>query len=640
MYFFGLNLSLEYMPLPCFQLHRFILCACFGITVFISKNVSSQGEIERMAPPHWWLGFANDTLDLLVYGKKIGPLDVHIAYPGVQVLGVKTVGNPNYLILQLEITDQAKAGEMEILFSKPGRKRPFERVKYELRERQLLGQRPEKGLNPEDLMYLIMPDRFDNGDPSNDAVKGMREMEVDRSHIYKRHGGDLQGVIDRLDYLEGLGVTALWLNPVLENDQPKTSYHGYACTDGYRIDPRFGSNRLYKSFVDSLHSRNMKIVMDVVYNHWGSEHWLIRDLPDSMWVNQWPEFTQTNYRSTTWMDPYASQADRDKMRNGWFDKHMPDLNQRHPDVARYLIQQTKWWVEEWGIDALRIDTYAYPDQEFMAYLGRELVLEYPDLFLFGETWVHGVPIQSWFTQEVSEKKEFDSFLPSVTDFQMYFALKKGLNESFGWTEGASRIYYALAKDWVYQDPLRLVTFVDNHDLSRFYSEVQEDPKRFHMGLTLIMTTRGIPCLYYGTEIRMRNFADPDGKVRSDFPGGWKEDPVDKFRASGRDSTEQVSYELIKTLGQYRRNHPDLFQGKLMQFAPQEGIYTYFRYTNESCLMVVFNMNSEPKQLKPERFIERTSGFSKGVDLFTHKVFDLKDEWNLEAMETLVLELTK
>jgi glycosidase len=254
----------------------------------------------------------------------------------------------------------------------------------------------------------------------------------------------------------------------------------------------------------------MKMVMDVVYNHWGSEHWLIKDLPAPDWINQWPEFTQTNYRSTTWMDPYAASADEERMRNGWFDKHMPDLNQRNPDMARYLIQQTKWWIEEWGIDALRIDTYAYPDQEFMAQLGHELEIEYPDLFLFGETWVHGVPVQSWFTHEVSDKKEFNSYLPSVTDFQLYFAMKKGLNESFGWTEGAARIYYALAKDWVYDQPSHLVTFVDNHDLSRFYSEVQEDVRRFHMGLTLIITTRGSQCLYYGTEIRMKNFADPDG----------------------------------------------------------------------------------------------------------------------------------
>jgi neopullulanase len=624
--------SISFQPATLISL-SFSLLLAFSFSV-----LNSQISIDRVSPPHWWTGFENDTLELIIKGKYVAACDSRLSYEGVELINSERLQSDDYLFLTLLVSENAQPGTIKIEFLKKGEKRALAEVPYELRERTLLGLRPEKGIEAHDLMYLIMPDRFANGDATNDVNKSMNEIELDRGHMYKRHGGDIQGIIDRLDYLQDLGASTLWLNPVLENDEHKTSYHGYACTDGYEIDPRFGTNDLYKSLVDSLHARDMKIVMDVVYNHWGDQHWLILDPPDSSWVNHWPSFTKTNYRSTTHMDPYASEWDKRIMTDGWFDGHMPDLNQRSPKLARHLIQQTKWWIEEWGIDALRIDTYAYPDQHFMASLSREMLMEWPDVFLFGETWVHGVPVQQWFTSQGVGAKEFDSELQSVTDFQLYFAMKKGLNEPFGWTEGASKIYYALAKDWVYKDPMKLVTFVDNHDLSRFYSEIKEDPKLYHMGIALILTTRGIPCLYYGTEIRMKNFADPDGKVRPDFPGGWQGDAVDKFNHTGRTEAENETFWFIQNLANFRRQNPDVFDGKLMQFVPEDGLYVYFRYTDQKCLMVCMNMSSKEQTVEFERYQERMLGFGESRNIQTGKQTSLNEPFSLQPKETLILEL--
>ena len=444
------------------------------------------------------------------------------------------------------------------------------------------------GLDASDLIYLIFPDRFANGDPSNDRLERMQDQSLDRGAMFDRHGGDLQGVMDHLDYLESLGVTALWLNPVWESNQPEESYHGYAPTDLYKIDARLGTNDEYKELVDLCHDRGIKVIKDIVYNHWGDQHWIYKDLPDSSWVNFWPEFTRTTYRAPTLLDPHVAASDRKRMTDGWFDHHMPDLNQRNPHLANYLIQHSVWWVAHFGVDAFRIDTYAYPDQLFMKDLAERMSLEFPGFFCFGETWVHGTPVQAWFTDESGVHRAWESGLQSVTDFQLHYAINKVMDENDGWTEGAARLYYLFAKDVIYKDPNSLVTFLDNHDLSRVRSILKEDERKLQVALGLLYTARGIPQIYYGTEIGLKNYADPDGKVRQDFPGGWSEDSLNYFESENREGLEKRIFDYTAGLGQYRKANPDLFKGDMTQFVPVNGVYFFIREGGGKQLLVVVN----------------------------------------------------
>jgi glycosidase len=548
-------------------------------------------------------------LELLVYGQDAGLHEAAIRYDGVSIIRAVRAINTNYLFLELEISEKAIAGEVAIDLTAPNGE--IKHLRYELRDHSEMAAGRE-GIVQEDLMYLIMPDRFSNGNPENDRIPGMLDQSLNRKEMFHRHGGDLHGVINHLDHLSEMGVTALWLNPVWENNEPKASYHGYAPTDIYKIDPRLGTEETYAQLISACHQREIKIVKDIVYNHWGANHFIMKDLPDSSWINTWPRFTRTNYRAVALSDPYASENDLKRFTDGWFDGHMPDLNQRNPHLANYLIQHSIWWAGHYGIDAYRIDTYAYPDQLFMQELMGRLKKEFPNLFLFGETWVHGTPVQSWFTEPIGTKEG----LESVTDFQLHYAIQDALNTEPGWTSGFARIYYTLAKDRLYEHPDRLVTFLDNHDLSRIHAVMGEDVKKTKMALALLMTLRGVPCLYYGTEIGMANFADPDGKVREDFPGGWSEDKVNKFSSTGRDATENELFTFVSKLGQFRKLHPQLFSGAIMQFIPTDNLYTYFRYTEEEALLVVMNRSGKDYTFDCDRYAERLMGRTEGIDILT------------------------
>ena len=581
--------------------HAALFLAFIGLlaTPALAQKLS-PGDF-RMDPPHWYSGLKETQFQLLIHAEHMtSEVLFEVASKGVILDSAVTVSNPHYRFLYLTLLPDY-SGDVIKLRYRQGRK--WQEVCYPI---QNLPTTPDHidALNTSDFMYLLMPDRFANGDYDNDVVEGMNETKLNRAWMYDRHGGDLQGVMDRLEYLQDLGVTALWLNPVLENDEPKTSYHGYATTDSYAIDPRYGDVELYCALGDSLRTRGMKLVKDVIYNHWGDQHWIVLDPPDGTWVNAWPEFTRTSHRPYTLFDPYGSKYDKDVMTDGWFDHHMPDINQRNPLLADYLIQNTLWWIAEAGLDALRIDTYYYPDQEFMAKLVARVRQEFPNCFVFGECWIRDPVALNWVSQRVSYRDLPDTRLNGITDFPLYFSTLDALNRETGWESGAIQWYITLANDVLLDEQPDHVLFLDNHDLSRYYSMVGEDFDKYQVGLVFLMTTRGIPMIYYGTEILMTNFCDPDGKVRSDFPGGWNEDSVSKFQEAGRTSEEQAAFEFVKELAWWRQTQQWLGDSQLMHFIPQNGVYVYFRYDalgNKA--MVALNPQNKEVELSLEPYSE-------------------------------------
>lgn len=607
------------------------------LSLVTAASFAQIPALERVEPAFWWVGMKNPELQLIVHGQDIASRQVSLNYPGVKLAAVHKVENPNYLFLDLQIAPDAAPGTFPIQFTRKGEK--TQTFRYALKSRDTSSSRIQ-GVTNKDLVYLIMPDRFANGDKKNDVIKGMNETTLNRDSMYYRHGGDIQGIINHLDYLKDLGVTALWLNPVLENDQPKTSYHGYANTENYKIDRRFGTNELYKKLVDECHSRGMKMIKDFIHNHFGSMHWTIRDMPSKDWVHQWPAYTRTSYRDQVLFDPYASASEKKLMTDGWFDIHMPDMNQENPYVKKYITQSTIWWVEYAGLDGFRLDTYAYNDAAFMAEWAKAVKLEFPRLTIFAETWVHGIANQVFFTQGNTVNRGFDTELPGVTDFQCLWGINEALTGKFGWDSGVTKLYTTLASDFVYQDPTRNVVFLDNHDLSRFYSVVGEDMDKYKSAIAWLLTTRGIPQLYYGDEIIMTGLSNPDGLVREDFKGGWDTDKVNKFIPEGRTPKENDAFNFIRTLANYRKNNEVLQTGKLMQYVPENGVYVYFRYNADKIVMVIMNTSEKQETLPTERFAERMNGFSGAVNVVTGQ--QLRDIRSLSVAPktTLVLELKK
>lgn len=610
----------------------------FFLFVFVQSSLFAQiPALERIEPAFWWTGMKDPELQLIVHGNRIADRAVSLHYPGVKLSAVHKVENPNYLFIDLQISSETVPGKFKIEFDKKNEKKLI--YTYELKSRDH-SPNSRQGVTSKDFIYLIMPDRFANGDKRNDVIKGMEETSLNRDSMYYRHGGDIQGIINHLDYLQDLGVTALWLNPVLTNDQPKTSYHGYANTENYKIDPRFGSNELYKKLVDECHRRGMKVIMDLVHNHVGSKHWTITDMPSKDWVHQWPVYTKSSFRDQVLFDPYAADNDKKLMTDGWFDIHMPDMNQNNPYVRKYFTQSHIWWIEYSGLDGFRLDTYAYNDAGYMAEWGKAIKAEYPNLSFFAETWVHGLPNQAFFTQGNTVNRGFDTQLPGVTDFQCLWAINEALNGKFGWDDGVMRLYTTIASDFLYQDATRNVVFLDNHDLSRFYSVVGEDFSKYKSGMAWLLTTRGIPQMYYGTEILMKNFSSPDGLVREDFKGGWPEDKVNKFSPAGRTAKENEAFSYVRTLANYRKNNLVLQTGHLMQYVPENGIYVYFRYNDDKTVMVVMNTADKNENVNTGRFSQRTDGFTKAVNVVTGESLSSIETIAAPAKTTLVLELKK
>lgn len=605
------------------------------VALLSSINLFAQ-KLERIEPMFWYVGMQNPKLQLLVHGENIASSSVSLTYPGVKLFKVNKVENPNYLFLDLTIAPAAKAGKFPINFAVNGKK--IFTYTYELKNRDKSSGRIQ-GVTNKDFIYLLMPDRFSNGDKSNDVVQGLTETALNRDSMYYRHGGDIQGVINHLDYLKDLGITTVWMTPEVENDMPQASYHGYAVTDHYKIDPRYGTNALYKKYVEVAHAKGLKVIKDIVHNHIGTQHWFYKDLPMKSWLNQWPKYTQTSYRDQTVMDIHASAADRKQMLDGWFVPSMPDLNQRNPFVQNYLTQNHIWWIEYAGIDGLRLDTYGYNDPAYMADWAVKVQTEFPHLSVFGETLVTAVANQAFFTGGNTVNRGFDTHLQGITDATLKDAIYEGINGKNGWVDGINRLYATLAHDFLYKNPNTNCIFLDNHDMSRFYSMVGEDFDKYKMGMSILLTMRGIPQMYYGTEILMKNFSNPDGLIRSDFPGGWEGDKKDKFIAGGRTNKENEAFNFVKTLANFRKNSPALQTGKLMQFVPQDDIYVYFRYHAEpkGTVMVIVNNTEKEKILNTDRFAERTTGITSAKNVITGENIDFKNI-KVPAKTTLVLEL--
>ncbi len=620
---------------------RFFLYLGFVFLFFRENCFAQTPQIQRIDPTHWWVGMKNPALQLLVHGPQAGTLTYSLKYPGVKLVKIHRAENPNFAYLDLVISPQAKAGSLTITGKARGQTLT-RRYELKARDRAPKGQ----GVSAADFIYLLMPDRFANGDESNDKFPDLADTQADRANPFLRHGGDLQGVTNHLDYLHELGVTAVWMTPVIENNQPLTneggvarsSYHGYGFTDHYQIDKRFGGNEAYKTFVKTAHVQNLKVVQDAVYNHIGSNHWLLKDLPGKDWLHQWPSYTNTSYRYQPITDPHSAASDRKVTLDGWFVPHLPDVNQGNPFVANYLIQNAIWTVEEFGVDAWRVDTYMYNDQPFMNRCNAALLAEYPRIHIFGESWVNNVVDQAYYTRN-RINFPFKSNQPGGLDFVVEAAILDALRQNVGWDDGVNRLYNALAQDGVYEDPSKLVTFLENHDTDRYFSVIGDDFRKYKMGVTWLLTTRGIPHWYYGTEILMKNFKNPsDAEVRRDFPGGFPGDRENKFTAAGRNREENEAFNFVKSLANYRKATPALQTGQLTQYLPQNGIYVYFRYDQAKTVMVATNSTDAEIDLDMSRFTERTAGFSRATDVLTGEMLIELKLVKLPARTARVLEL--
>ena len=605
----------------------------------VSLAVQAQpADIQKVEPPFWWTGMKNPDLQLLVYGTDISLATPSIDYPGLVLVETQKVENPNYLFIRLRVLPECAPGMFEIIFTVDGEE--VVTWNYELRARKE-GSAARKGFDRSDVLYLLLPDRFSNGNPSNDNMKGMTEL-ADRSNPDGRHGGDMQGIMNHLDYIKETGFTGLWINPLLENNNPEFSYHGYAITDFYKVDPRFGNNKDYLDLVKACHAKGMKVVMDVIFNHCSVHHWFIRDLPAENWIHQFDTYTPSNFRASVIPDPHASEYDREKMLEGWFDRHMADLDQRNPLLSTYLIQNTIWWIEYSGIDGIRVDTQPYPYKSFISKWGEAVFREYPNFNVVGEAWLQKEAFTAYFQKGTPNRDGYNSNIPVVTDFPLYYALNSAFNEEETWTDGLLRIYYVLAQDFLYGDPYNTLIFPDNHDLSRFYTTQKENLSNWKMGMAVMATMRGIPCIYYGTEILMKGDKEMGhGFIREDFPGGWPEDTRNAFTKEGRTPQENQAYEYLRRLLQWRKGQSVIHTGQFRHFVPEDNVYVYFLYNEKNCVMVALNNNShELKALDHDKFDENLKGYTFGKNVITGEVVNYLETFTIPPKSALILELKK
>ncbi len=606
----------------------------FAYVAIAGSSVNAQ-NVERIEPPFWWTGFKVNELQLLLYGEDISNYRITLDHPGVKLKEVVNVESPNYLFIYLDITHEAQPGVMDITFRDKNNGSFV--VEYELKQRDP-GAFYHEGFDSSDAIYLLMPDRFANGNPAIDNVAGMLEKS-DRNDPVGRHGGDIQGIIDNLDYIADMGFTAIWHNPVLENNQPNYSYHGYAITDFYKVDARLGTNEDYLRLIREAEERGVGIIKDMIFNHCGSKHWWMDDLPTSDWINQWDEFTRTSYRGTTIVDPHAAEADFDLMNRGWFDRHMPDLNQENRLLADYLIQNSLWWIEYSGISGIRVDTQFYPCQRFMADWGWRVMYEYPYFNIVGEAWLPKASLVSYFQGGKLNHDGYNSHIPSVFDFPLYDAVINAFNEEHSWNKGLIKLYDALAEDFLYPDPYSLVVFGDNHDTDRLFTSLNENIRSLELVITFLATTRGIPLMYYGTEILMTGLeSSGHGYIREDFPGGWEDDKVNSFNRTGRSNIQNRAHDFISMLFNYRKQREVLHYGYLKHFVPENNVYVYFRYNDNETIMVVLNNSEQDQVIELSRFAEAINGFSSGSDIISNRSYKLEGTWEIPAKTPMVLDL--
>lgn len=600
--------------------------------LFIFIGFQSFAQIERVEPPNWWVGFKDSTLQLMVFGENIGEAIPQIDHEGVSIIETHTADSPNYLFIDLDISEDATAGTFEINFEYPGGK--DETYTYKLKQRR----KPAEdfiGFDNTDAIYLITPDRFANGDPSNDEDTSLNEKTIDREDDYGRHGGDIRGIIDHLDYIENMGFTALWSSPLLINDMESGSYHGYAITDFYKVDPRFGTLDEYKELADRARQRGIKLIMDQVANHSGIEHWWMEDLPFDNWINYQDRYEEgkkavySNHRRTVNQDLYASEADKKRMNDGWFVDSMPDLNQRNPFMAEYIIQNSIWWIETLGLGGIRQDTYPYPDKAFMSDWAGAIMKEYPNFNIVGEEWSNN-PLLIRYWQGVNNKDGYESNLRSTMDFAMQSHIVNGLNEEEGWDTGLIKMYDGLANDFAYASPENILIFPDNHDMSRIFTQLNEDVVNTKMALAYLLVLPRIPQIYYGTEILMENTEKPGdhGLIRSEFPGGWEDSEVNAFTGKGLSEEKSEMQEYLKTLLNFRKESQAIHNGETIHFAPENGVYLISRKTEDEALVLILNKNKEEVELDLERFDELELEGVEMKNIISGKTMEWKDKLNL------------
>lgn len=604
------------------------------LSLLFPFSSKSYAVIKKVAPTFWWAGMKNPELQVLLYGDDISSSEVSISSKDIYLKEIVRQSNSNYLIIYLDLND-AKAQKFDIILTK-GRK--VTKVPYELKERTRKGSDIE-GFTSSDVLYLIMPDRFANGNPENDVVPGMLENKVDRNEQYARHGGDFKGISEHLDYISDLGVTAVWLNPTQENDMKDGSYHGYAITDYYQIDRRFGSNEEFLQLVNEAHGKGLKVVMDMIFNHCGSENYLFKDRPQDDWFNFRSNYVQTSFKTASVMDIHASDYEKAIATDGWFTQVMPDLNQRNRHVARYLIQSSIWWIEYAGINGIRQDTHPYADYDFMSTWCKEVLEEYPHFNIVGETWLNSNVLVSYWQKDSKLAAPKNSNLPTVMDFPLTDLMTKAFDEeTTEWSGGLYRLYDYHTQDFVYANPMSLLTFLDNHDTSRFCKN-EEDSKnitRYKQAITYLLTTRGIPQIYYGTEILMAaDKSEGDGYLRRDFPGGWKGDKVNCFTREGRTELQNEAFDYTRKLLNFRKGNEAICKGTMKHFAIRNGIYVYERKYNDSSVVVVMNGTDENQTLNLAPYKEVLPK-SEATDFITGKKVALNDELLLEKRGILLL----
>lgn len=607
----------------------------FLIMIFISTPFFAQ--IDRVEPPFWYAGMENTELQILFYGKNIAENEVTVSNK-IQITDVIKTENPNYIFVTID-TKNVIAQDFIFSFSKD--KKVVFTKKYTLKKRRS-NSAARKSFDASDMIYLIMPDRFANGNPKNDSNKSVIE-KVERSNPGGRHGGDIAGMIQNLDYLKDLGVTTVWPTPLCEDNDKTYSYHTYAQSDVYKIDPRYGTNEEYVQLASELHKRDMKLIMDYVTNHWGLQHWMMNDLPTKDWINQFENYTGTSHKRTTVHDINASKIDYDICFNGWFVPSMPDLNQKNPLVLKYLTQNAIWWIEYADLDGLRVDTYNYADPNAIAKWTKAITDEYPNLNIVGEISMRDQAQLSYWQKDskVGAIQNFNSNLPSIMDFIMLDAFQSIFNENDGsWDKGMMKIYDNLANDFLYPNPNNIMIFAENHDTERFNEVYKNDFKKYQMAMALVATLRGIPQLYYGSEIGMAGDRNKggDAAIRQDFPGGWKEDTNNAFLKSSRTEEQERYFDFTSKLFQWRKTNEAVHFGKTTHYIPENNVYVYFRYTDTKTVMVVVNNSDNNQTIKTNRFQENIEKFSTGKDILSSKIIDLKQDLTIESKSVLILEL--
>ena len=636
---------------------KILTALLLGTTLTMNAAV----KIDKIEPTDWYVGLKDASLQLMVYGEGIKTADVTTDYPGAHIDSLVRLDSPNYLLVYMNLKD-AQPGTMTLLFQQGKQKK---KVNYTLKAREKKGYERE-GFSNADVLYMLMPDRFASGRTDNDQVKGMRAYKNDRSQPSLRHGGDLEGIRQHLDYFKELGVTALWFTPVLENDSPdhgtQSTYHGYATTNYYRVDPRFGSNEEYRQLCDEAHEKGLKIVMDMIFNHSGFEHPWVADMPTKDWFNtpEWllPEnqaksvalktmdgdakvndkYLQTSYKLTPVVDPYASKIDMHETVDGWFVPTMPDLNQRNPHVIKYLIQNSIWWIETVGIDGIRMDTYPYADAKAMAHWMKVIGEEYPNFNTVGETWVTE-PAYTAAWQKDSKIAKENSYLPTVMDFAFYDRINQAKNEETdAWWNGFNRIYNNFVYDYLYQKPSNVMAFLENHDTDRFLGE-GKDTVALKQALALLLTVNRTPQLYYGTEVLMNGTKSvTDGNVRKDFPGGFPGDTKNCFTREGRTQAENAMFDWLSRLLHWRQGNDVIIKGKQTQFIPYKGIYVIARQYNGKTVLTILNGNRKQADMQLDRYAEVIGNATAAKDVITGRTIKLDKKLSLKSRQTLIIEL--